>query len=87
MFLVTLMPFTINGLGVREAFFVGFLGRLHVNPDQAFACGFLSFLTMLVPVVPGILIILIGGFRLAPQHVLSNRRGSETSDLAPPPNE
>ena len=30
-------PFTLNGLGVREAFFVGFLSRFDVPADQAFA--------------------------------------------------
>ncbi len=34
----------VNGLGVREAFFVSFLGNLGVSPDAAFACGFLFFL-------------------------------------------
>ena len=39
LFLVMLVPFTINGLGVREAFFVSFLGKLGVNADAAFATG------------------------------------------------
>ena len=30
LFLVMLVPFTVNGLAVREAFFVSFLGKLHV---------------------------------------------------------
>ncbi len=42
LFLVMLVPFTVNGIGVREAFFVSFLGKLHVPADAAFACGFLS---------------------------------------------
>src|SRR5262249_31045612 len=37
LFLVMLVPFTINGLAVREAFFVSFLGKLGVNADVAFA--------------------------------------------------
>ena len=32
LFLVMLVPFTVNGIGVREAFFVSFLGKLHVDP-------------------------------------------------------
>src|SRR5581483_2835643 len=33
LFLVMLVPFTINGLAVREAFFVSFLGKLDVGAD------------------------------------------------------
>ena len=33
LFLVMLVPFTINGLAVREAFFVSFLGQLGVDAD------------------------------------------------------
>jgi uncharacterized protein (TIRG00374 family) len=58
LFLVMLVPFTVNGLGVREAFFVSFLGRLGVPPDQAFACGFLFFVMTIVLAVPGLAIIL-----------------------------
>src|SRR6202008_1359437 len=43
LFLVMLIPFTVNGIGVREAFFVSFLGKLGVSHDAAFACGFLFF--------------------------------------------
>ena len=32
LFLVMLVPFTVNGIGVREAFFVSFLGKLGVPP-------------------------------------------------------
>ena len=39
LFLVQMIPFTLNGLGVREAFFVGFLGRFDVPADAAFAAG------------------------------------------------
>ena len=44
LFLVMLVPFTINGIAVREAFFVSFLGQLGVSADAAFAAGFLFFL-------------------------------------------
>ena len=43
-FLVLLVPFTLNGFAVREAFFVSFLGSVGVDADQAFAAGFLFFL-------------------------------------------
>ena len=53
LFLVLLMPFTINGIAVRESFFVSFLGGLHVNADKAFATGFLFFVVTLCLSVPG----------------------------------
>jgi uncharacterized protein (TIRG00374 family) len=58
LFLVMLVPFTVNGLGVREAFFVSFLGNLGVGPDPAFACGFLFFVMTIVLAVPGLAVIL-----------------------------
>ncbi len=63
LFLVMLAPFTINGLAVREAFFVSFLGKLHVAPEAAFACGFLFFLTTLAMALPGLVVILCESFR------------------------
>ena len=53
LFLVMLVPFTLNGLAVREAFFVSFLGSLGVGANQAFAAGFLFFLVTLLLAVPG----------------------------------
>jgi uncharacterized protein (TIRG00374 family) len=53
LFLVLLMPFTVNGIAVRESFFVSFLGRLHVDADKAFATGFLFFAVTLCLSVPG----------------------------------
>ena len=41
-----LVPFTVNGIALREAFFVSFLGKLHVPADAAFATGFLFFSTL-----------------------------------------
>jgi len=52
-----LVPFTVNGLAVREAFFVNFLGRLDVDADAAFACGLLFFVMTLVLSAPGLGII------------------------------
>ena len=67
LFLVLLFPFTLNGLAVREAFFVSFLGRLGVDADAAFATGFLFFVVTLAMSVPGALILgwesLRGGVR------------------------
>jgi uncharacterized protein (TIRG00374 family) len=53
LFLVLLMPFTINGIAVRESFFVSFLGGLHVSADKAFATGFLFFAVTLCLSLPG----------------------------------
>jgi glycosyltransferase 2 family protein len=57
LFLVMLVPFTINGLAVREAFFVSFLGQLGVSADAAFAAGFLFFLVTVAMAIPGALIL------------------------------
>jgi uncharacterized protein (TIRG00374 family) len=57
LFLVMLVPFTVNGIGVREAFFVNFLGNLHVNADAAFACGFLFFVMTILLALPGLAVI------------------------------
>jgi hypothetical protein len=53
LFLVMLVPFTINGLGVREAFFIAFLGRFGVDADAAFATGFLFYAVTVATSLPG----------------------------------
>ncbi len=68
LFLVMLVPFTVNGLGVREAFFVSFLGRLGVNANAAFATGFLFFLMTLLLAAPGLVVLLWEGLR---RHTVS----------------
>ena len=57
LFLVLLVPFSVNGIAVRESFFVSFLGRLHVDPDKAFATGFLFFVVTLCLSLPGALLL------------------------------
>jgi uncharacterized protein (TIRG00374 family) len=57
LFLVMLVPFTINGLAVREAFFIDFLTRLDVSADAAAATGFLFFATTIALALPGVAII------------------------------
>jgi glycosyltransferase 2 family protein len=57
LFLVMLVPFTINGIAVREAFFVSFLGQLGVSADEAFASGFLFFLLTIGLALPGAAIL------------------------------
>ena len=53
LFLVQMIPFTLNGIGVREAFFVGFLGRFDVPQEVAFAAGFLYFAVSIATSLPG----------------------------------
>jgi glycosyltransferase 2 family protein len=62
-FLVLLVPFTLNGFAVREAFFVSFLGQLAVDADAAFAAGFLFFLVTVAMALPGGAILLWEGLR------------------------
>jgi uncharacterized protein (TIRG00374 family) len=57
LFLVMLVPFTINGLAVREAFFVSFLTQLGVSADRAFATGFLFFVVTIALALPGAAIL------------------------------
>jgi uncharacterized protein (TIRG00374 family) len=62
-FLVLLVPFTLNGFAVREAFFVSFLGSAGVAADPAFAAGFLYFLVTVALALPGAAILLWEGLR------------------------
>ena len=63
LFLVALVPFTINGLAVRESFFVSFLGALGIAADPAFATGFLFFVVTIALALPGAAIVLWEGVR------------------------
>jgi glycosyltransferase 2 family protein len=76
LFMVMLVPFTINGLAVRESFFVSFLGSLSVDADRAFATGFLFFVVTIALSLPGAIILGVENVRKA--------RGS-TSAGAPHP--
>jgi uncharacterized protein (TIRG00374 family) len=58
LFLVMLVPFTINGLAVRESFFVSFLGQLGVDASKGFATGFVFFLVTIMLALPGAVILL-----------------------------
>jgi glycosyltransferase 2 family protein len=66
-FLVLLVPFTLNGFAVREAFFVSFLGSVGVDADAAFAAGFLFFLVTVALALPGALILLVESVRGGPR--------------------
>jgi uncharacterized protein (TIRG00374 family) len=57
LFLVMLVPFTINGLAVREAFFISFLTKLHVSSDTAFSAGFLFLFVSAALGAPGLIIL------------------------------
>src|SRR6185312_6595117 len=57
LFLVMLVPFTINGLAVRESFFVSFLGALGVSADRAFSAGFLFFVVTVAVALHGAVIL------------------------------
>lgn len=65
LFLVQMTPFTLNGLGVREAFFVVFLGRFGVDADSAFAAGFLYYAVSIATSLPGGVILLWRSWRPA----------------------
>src|SRR6476659_9333410 len=66
LFLVMLVPFTLNGIAVREAFFVSFLGSVGVGANEAFAAGFLFFLVTVVLALPGAFVLLREGIRREP---------------------
>ncbi len=63
LFLVILVPFTINGLAVREAFFVSFLTQLGVEKEAALATGFLFFVVNVGLALPGAAILAVEGLR------------------------
>jgi uncharacterized protein (TIRG00374 family) len=76
LFLVMLVPFTINGIAVREAFFVSFLGQLGVSADAAFAAGFLFFLVTIALALPGAGLLLWDSVR--------GSRRAEAGTVGPP---
>jgi uncharacterized protein (TIRG00374 family) len=63
LFLVILVPFTINGLAVREAFFVSFLTQLGVDKESALATGFLFFVVTIALALPGAVILAVENLR------------------------
>ena len=58
LFMIQMIPFTLNGLGVREGFFVAFLTRFGVSTEPAFAAGLLYFAVTVAAALPGGLILL-----------------------------
>jgi uncharacterized membrane protein YbhN (UPF0104 family) len=72
LFLVLLLPVSVNGIAVRESFFVSFLGNLNVDADKAFATGFLFFVVTLCLSAPGAVLLayqsLRGFTRASPEN-------------------
>jgi uncharacterized protein (TIRG00374 family) len=56
--LVMVVPFTLNGLGVREAFFVAYFRRFGVESDTALAAGLLFYAVILAESIPGAFLLL-----------------------------
>ena len=71
LFLVLLVPFTVNGIAVREAFFVSFLGQLGVAKEAAVATGFLFFVVTIGLALPGAVILAVEGLRRQRPEVAS----------------
>jgi uncharacterized protein (TIRG00374 family) len=71
LFLVLLVPFTINGIAVREAFFVSFLTQLGVEKEAALATGFLFFVVTVGLAIPGAVILAVEGLRRERAEVAS----------------
>ncbi len=63
LFLVLLVPFTVNGIAVREAFFVSFLTQLGVEKEHALATGFLFFVVTIGLALPGAVILAVENLR------------------------
>jgi glycosyltransferase 2 family protein len=63
LFLVLLVPFTVNGIAVREAFFVSFLTQLGVEKEAALAAGFLFFVVTVGLAIPGAIILAVENLR------------------------
>jgi glycosyltransferase 2 family protein len=72
LFMVMLFPFTINGLAVREAFFVSFMTRLDVSAEEAAATGFLFFGTTIALALPGVAIIAWEAIRAPARRSIPN---------------
>lgn len=58
LFLIQMVPVTLNGLGVREVFFVEFLTRFDVSEPAALAAGVLFYAVTIAVALPGAFILL-----------------------------
>jgi len=75
LFLLLLVPFTVNGLAVRETFFVSFLGNLGVSANEAFATGFVFFFVTIALAMPGLGILLWESIHGVPRAPLEQPDG------------
>jgi glycosyltransferase 2 family protein len=58
LFLIQMVPVTLNGLGIREVFFVEFLTRFDVSEPAALATGVLFYAVTIAVALPGGFILL-----------------------------
>jgi len=78
LFLVLLVPFTVNGIAVREAFFVSFLTQLGVEKEAALATGFLFFVVTVGLALPGAVILAVEGLRGGSSRHAAAHRGARS---------
>ncbi len=57
---VSALPLTVNGLGLREANLVGFFSRLGLGPEQATTLAFLHLIWLYATALPGAVFLLAG---------------------------
>lgn len=80
LFLVLLVPFTVNGIAVREAFFVSFLGQLGVDKEPALATGFLFFVVTVGLALPGAVILAVENLRGASSRTVRPAQTNRVSE-------
>jgi uncharacterized protein (TIRG00374 family) len=57
--ILSLLPMSLSGVGVREGGYLFLLGRLNISPEKAIACGFLWFAVVLLNgLIGGIVFVL-----------------------------
>jgi uncharacterized protein (TIRG00374 family) len=59
--LVSMLPISLGGLGVREALYVALFGAVGVAPAPAFALSFASFVLGAIVLLPGAALYALGG--------------------------
>lgn len=55
---VSLLPISISGIGLREGAFVILLGMINISPEKAMALSILWFLSIVVAGLPGLFVYL-----------------------------
>jgi glycosyltransferase 2 family protein len=65
--LVTMLPISLGGLGVREALYVALFGAIGIDAASAFTLPFVNFLLgVMVLLLPGAILYAFGGLTLKP---------------------